>query len=88
MAQLLKGAEVVSALNERIKAEVSALGSRGVVPTLAILRVGEKPDDLAYERGAIKRAETVGIAVRQIVLPETVSPISSASTRTTPSTAA
>ena len=73
MAQLLKGAEVVSALNERIKAEVSALVSRGVVPTLAILRVGDKPDDLAYERGAIKRAETVGVAVRQIVLPETVS---------------
>ena len=73
MAQLLKGAEVVSALNERIKAEVSALVSRGVLPTLAILRVGEKPDDLAYERGAIKRAETVGIGIRQIVLPETVS---------------
>lgn len=73
MAQLLKGAEVVSALNERIKAEVSALVSCGVVPTLAILRVGDKPDDLAYERGAIKRAETVGVAVRQIVLPETVS---------------
>ena len=73
MAQLLKGAEVVSALNERIKADVSALVSRGVLPTLAILRVGEKPDDLAYERGAIKRAETVGVAVKQIVLPETVS---------------
>lgn len=73
MAQLLKGAEGVSALNERIKAEVSALVSRGVVPTLAILRVGDKPDDLAYERGAVKRAETVGVAVRQIVLPETVS---------------
>ena len=73
MAQLLKGAEVVSALNERIKADVSALVSRGVLPTLAILRVGEKPDDLAYERGAIKRAETVGVAIKQIVLPETVS---------------
>jgi len=73
MAQLLKGAEVVSALNERIKADVAALISRGVVPTLAILRVGEKPDDLAYERGAIKRAETVGVAIRQIVLPEAVS---------------
>ena len=73
MARLLKGAEVVSALNERIKAEVSALVSRGVVPTLAILRVGEKPDDLAYERGAVKRAETVGVAIRQIALPETVS---------------
>ena len=73
MAQLLKGAEVVSALNETIKTDVTALISRGVTPTLAILRVGEKPDDLAYERGAIKRAETVGVAVRQILLPGTVS---------------
>ena len=73
MAQLFKGAEVVSALNEKIKADVAALVSRGVLPTLAILRVGEKPDDLAYERGAVKRAETVGVAVRQIALPQTVS---------------
>ena len=73
MAQLLNGAEVVSALNETIQADVAALLSRGVTPTLAILRVGDKPDDLAYERGAMKRAETVGVAVRQIVLPETVS---------------
>jgi len=73
MAQLLKGAEVVSALNETIQSDVASLVSCGTMPTLAILRVGEKPDDLAYERGAMKRAETVGIAVRQIVLPETVS---------------
>ena len=73
MAQLLKGAEVVSALNDQIKSDVAALQSRGATPTLAILRVGEKPDDLAYERGAMKRAETVGVAVRQIVLSETVS---------------
>ena len=73
MAQLLKGAEVVSTLNETIQSDVASLVSRGTTPTLAILRVGEKPDDLAYERGAMKRAETVGIAVRQIVLPETVS---------------
>ena len=73
MATLLRGAEVVSALNEKIQADVTALKMRGVLPTLAILRVGEKPDDLAYERGAMKRAETVGVAIRQIVLPETVS---------------
>lgn len=73
MALLLRGAEVVSALNEKIKAEVIALQSGGIVPTLAILRVGEKPDDLAYERGAVKRAETVGVAIKQITLPETVS---------------
>ena len=73
MATLLRGAEVVSALNEKVQTDVRALTARGVVPTLAILRVGVKPDDLAYERGAMKRAETVGVAIRQIVLPETVS---------------
>ena len=73
MATLLRGAEVVSALNEKVQTDVRALTARGVVPTLAILRVGEKPDDLAYERGAMKRAETVGVAVRQIALPQTVS---------------
>ena len=73
MATLLRGAEVVSALNEKVQTDVRELTARGVVPTLAILRVGEKPDDLAYERGAMKRAETVGVAIRQIVLPETVS---------------
>lgn len=73
MALLLRGAEVVPALNEKIKAEVIALQSGGIAPTLAILRVGEKPDDLAYERGAVKRAETVGVAIKQITLPETVS---------------
>lgn len=72
MATLLRGAEVVSALNEKVQTDVRALTARGVVPTLAILRVGEKPDDLAYERGAMKRAETVGVSIRQIVLPETV----------------
>lgn len=73
MAQLLKGAEVVSALNDKIKSDVASLALRGTTPMLAILRVGEKPDDLAYERGAMKRAETVGVNVRQIALPETVS---------------
>ena len=73
MAQLFKGAEVVSALNKSIQADVAALQACGITPTLAILRVGEKSDDLAYERGAVKRAETVGVGIKQIVLPQTVS---------------
>jgi len=43
-----------------------------VVPTLAILRVGERPDDLSYEKGAMKRCETVGVDVRNVVLPADV----------------
>ena len=68
MAELLLGAPVANALTEVLAGEVATLSSRGVVPTLAIVRVGERDDDLAYERGALKRSEKVGIAVRQFVL--------------------
>ncbi len=38
------------------------------MPKLAIVRVGEREDDLSYERGALKRCEKVGIEVERIVL--------------------
>lgn len=69
MAQLWKGAPAAAALTDSLIPRVQALRQRGTVPTLAILRVGERRDDLAYENAAIKRCEKVGIAVRQIVLP-------------------
>jgi len=72
LAELLKGADVVSALNEKMIAEIGALKSKGVTPTLAILRVGERLDDISYEKSATKRCETVGVAVRRIVLPNDV----------------
>ena len=62
MAELLKGAAVVAAMNERLTAEVAALKEKGVTPTLAILRVGEREDDISYEKGAMKRCDTVGVA--------------------------
>ena len=71
-AEIWKGAPVSAALNERMKAGCAALAEHGIVPTLAILRVGERADDLAYERGAMKRCETVGVAVRSVVLPAEV----------------
>lgn len=50
-----------------------ALRERGVVPTLAIVRVGEREDDLSYERGALRRCEKVGIEARRVLLPADVS---------------
>ncbi|MEA4823642.1 MAG: bifunctional 5,10-methylenetetrahydrofolate dehydrogenase/5,10-methenyltetrahydrofolate cyclohydrolase [Clostridiaceae bacterium] len=67
----LRGMPVVKAMAEKLKAEIAAMASRGIVPTLAILRVGERGDDLAYERGAIKRFTAAGAAVKVIALPET-----------------
>ena len=69
MATIWKGAEVNSGLNARIMKDVEALKARGITPTLAIVRVGERPDDLSYERGAVKRAEALGLAVAKCSLP-------------------
>jgi len=69
MAMILNGADVVNALNSKMTAEVEQLKNKGITPTLAILRVGEKPDDISYERTATKRGESVGITVKNLVLP-------------------
>jgi len=46
--------------------------SKGISPTLAIVRVGEREDDVSYETGAMKRCEKVGVVVRNVVLPESI----------------
>ena len=73
MAKLLKGKDVVDRLNEELAKEVSALKAKGVTPTLGILRVGERLDDLSYERGARKRCDLIGVAVEVTALSEDVS---------------
>ncbi|OUN82983.1 bifunctional 5,10-methylene-tetrahydrofolate dehydrogenase/5,10-methylene-tetrahydrofolate cyclohydrolase [Flavonifractor sp. An52] len=70
MAEHWKGAPVARALTERLIVKANQLKVQGIVPTLAIVRVGERPEDLSYERGALKRCEKVGIRVRQFTLPE------------------
>lgn len=69
MAKLLLGKEVTAALNERIKKNVAALQEKGIAPKLAFVRVGERPDDVSYERGAVKRCETLGVSYEKFVLP-------------------
>ena len=67
MAEILKGAPVAAALTEKLIERVQTLKYK---PTLAILRVGNKPDDISYETGIIKRCDKIGIEVRKILLPE------------------
>ena len=73
MAKLLLGKEVTDALNGDLQKRTAALREKGIVPTLGIIRVGEDPSDLSYERGALKRADAVGVAVRQFILPQEAS---------------
>lgn len=72
MAKLLLGKEVTDALNEKLMERTAALKEKGVIPTLAIVRCGANPSDLSYEKGATKRAELVGVAVKKYELPEDV----------------
>ena len=72
MAKLLLGKEVTAAMNEKLQARVAALKEKGVTPKLAIVRCGENPSDLSYEKGATARAELIGVEVQKFVLPEDV----------------
>ena len=72
MAEILKGAPAAAAINEKTAADAALLKEKGITPVLAILRVGERDDDLAYERGAMKRCEQVGVEVKNAVLPSDV----------------
>ena len=70
MAELWKGAPVAAAITAELTARAEALKAKKVIPALAIVRVGEKGDDLAYENAAAKRCEKIGIAVKRIYLQE------------------
>ena len=69
MATILKGAPVVAAMNEHNAALCEQLKAKGVLPTLAVVRVGEREDDLSYERGVMTRCGKVGVEVKQYLLP-------------------
>ncbi len=68
MAELLKGGPAAAAMNEKTAARAAALTARGICPTLAVVRVGERPDDLSYEKGVLACCAKVGVAVRQFLL--------------------
>lgn len=74
MAKLLSGTAVSEELCRKIRRGVTLLREREVTPTLGIVRVGERPADVSYERGATKRAQSLGVAVSRTLLPESVSP--------------
>lgn len=67
----LKGAEVSAKIKEQVQEALVQLGGR--VPKLAIVRVGENPDDMSYERGAMKKMENFGLRVQSFVYPGNIS---------------
>ena len=53
--QILKGMPVVEALTGQIKILVEKLNEKRITPKLAVVRVGEREEDTAYEKGIQKR---------------------------------
>ena len=73
MGIIMKGSDVAAAMKEDLIRETKILKEKGIHPCLGIVRVGARPDDLAYERGAKKRMETSGIGCVVTELPEDIS---------------
>ena len=69
MAVIWSGSDVAEAMTRRMIEKVRNLEEKGILPTLCIIRVGSRPDDLAYENGAIQRCEAVGVKVKRMILP-------------------
>ena len=69
---LWKGAPVAAALTVALIPRVEELKSKGIIPCLAVIRVGQREDDLSYERGLTKRFASAGAAVEPAVLAEGV----------------
>lgn len=69
MSVLMKGNDVANAMKEQLVHETDMLKKEGIIPCLAIVRAGARPDDLSYERGAKKRMAMVGIECRTVELP-------------------
>ena len=63
----LKGAEVSAKLKEQVAALKKDV--KGETPCLAIVRVGENPDDMSYERGAMKKMEAFGLKAQSFAFP-------------------
>lgn len=68
---VLKGAEVSAGIKEQVQRMLE--GWDGPAPKLAIVRVGENPDDMSYERGATKKLESFGLRVSSYVYPADIS---------------
>ena len=67
----LKGAEVSAKIKDQVQEIVEKLD--GHVPTAAIVRVGERPDDLSYEKGVIKKIASFGMEAKTYVFSEDIS---------------
>jgi methylenetetrahydrofolate dehydrogenase (NADP+)/methenyltetrahydrofolate cyclohydrolase len=68
MAKILYGKEVSNEISKNLRIKIKWLEDQKIQPTLAIVRIGENPDDMAYERGLLRQCEKNGITSNQVHL--------------------
>ncbi len=73
MAILLKGAAAAAAMVDETAARAQKLRDAGIQPKLAFVRMGERPNNLSYEKSAMKRCEKIGVEYECFTLPEDAS---------------
>lgn len=68
---LLYGADTA----EKIKTEISGMLSelKGYIPTLGIVRIGSNPSDISYEKGAVKKMESLSLKTKVFEFDENIS---------------
>ncbi len=70
----LKGAAVSANIQREIETKLQKFKTEQKrIPKLAIVRVGERPDDLSYERGALRRMEKLGLLAEVYAFPQDIS---------------
>jgi len=72
MAEILSGAAVAQKLDDELKGKIEKLKKNGIAPTLCVVRLGQNPEDLSYERGLLKKAEKLGIEVNKKLYDENI----------------
>ena len=68
MSIILSAKPVVQAMKNQLQEEVSQLKAAGVTPTLGIIRVGNRADDVYYENSIIKNCQSIGIESKTYTL--------------------
>ena len=69
MGEKLAGKPVVQSLRENILSRVDHLKENGITPTLLLIRVGDREDDLSYERSILKNCDLLKIKCNVLEFP-------------------
>ncbi|KEI78167.1 methenyltetrahydrofolate cyclohydrolase [Clostridium botulinum A2 117] len=72
MTKILYGNEVALKIKEDLNLRIDKLKGKNIIPKLAILRMGNKQDDIAYERSIIKSCEKLNIETKVEELSEDI----------------